>query len=164
MRKYLRQALKIVNMPQCIGTSGGGLQHCQFVLFSILAFGGRASQLCAFFFHFTCHKHTGTGINGDVQHKLMSLYVLAVQRLSTNQHIHLYVSFLFVCLLFHCLRGGKYIRDAKRTEINACRRRTKCLVLTTGFICLLMICGVERGAGATASCSQTPLTWSLFTL
>lgn len=31
--------------------------------------------------------------------------------------------------------GGGYIRDAKRTEVNACKRQTKCLVMTTtGFM------------------------------
>lgn len=107
------------------------------------------------FFHYTNHnQHTGMGINGDVQHKLMSLHVSSIETL--NKPAHIFVYFFFFSLLFCWFEKKKSERDAKRTEENAQRGRSEpnvSLVLTTaGFICLLMICVVERGTKAAMSC------------
>lgn len=74
------------------------------------------------FFHYTNHnKHTGMGINGDVQHKLMSLHISSIETLNKPAHIFVYF-FLFVVLLVE----KKKKRDAKRSETHAQRGRTKC--------------------------------------
>lgn len=64
------------------------------------------------------------GINGDVQHKLMSLHISSIETLNKPAHIFVYF-FLFVLLVWEKKKEKR--RDAKRTENNAQRRRTKCL-------------------------------------
>lgn len=92
------------------------------------------------------------GINGDVKHKLMSLHFSSIETLNKPAHI-LVCFFLFVVLL---VWENKKKRCKKELRLIIMHREDKpnayLVLMTTGFLCLLMICAVERGAKATASC------------
>lgn len=64
------------------------------------------------------------GINGDVQHKLMSLHISSIETLNKPAHIFVY---FFFCLLF-CWFENKQEEMQKGTENNNAQRgRTKCV-------------------------------------
>ena len=89
------------------------------------------------------------GINGDIQHKLMSLHISSIETLNKPAHIFVYF-FLFVDWLV----WGEKIEMQK--EVRIMPRKDKpnvyLVLMTTGFICLLMMWKVERGADAIRSC------------
>lgn len=71
------------------------------------------------FFHCTNHnKHTGMGINGDVQHKLMSLHISSIETLNKPAHIFVYF-FLFV--VFVGLRKRK--KKEKKKKNKRCKKK-----------------------------------------
>lgn len=111
------------------------------------------------FFHYTNrNKHTGMGINGD---KIMSLHISSIETLNKPAHIFVYFffSFFLFCCCFVGLREKEKQEMQKELRIMPGEDKPNVSVLTsTGFMCLLVMCVVERGVGPL----KPPLTWSLF--
>lgn len=104
------------------------------------------------------------GINGDVQHKLMSLHISSIETL--NKPAHIFVYFFFVCCFCwfekknKIEKKNKKTRDAKRSENNAQRGQTKCLF---GFDDhRFHMFTDDMRSGERVGPLKPPLTWSLF--
>lgn len=123
----------IVNMPQCVGTSTqsswiAALLVCAAFFFDTCLWKESFPTYVLFFFfglfgffHCTNHdKHNGTGINGDVQHKLSSLHISSYRdSQQTSTYICIFLFFcLFVSLLFLLVFGG----GGEKKNINGCKK------------------------------------------
>lgn len=107
------------------------------------------------FFHYTNrNKHTGMGINGD---KIMSLHISSIETQQTSTYICIFflVCFFLFCCCFVGLRKKEKQEMQKELRIMPGEDKPNVSVLTTtGFMCLLVMCVVERGvAEVTTSCS-----------